>query len=248
MQAAALEAYAGIEAILRALYPFDSDALVHRATTLNAEAGSHPVPQDPRELDAVRAAGERTLQDFPYFVWRYGERGRRFTDSDGGWLLTLVKYPQERIDHQVAWLGGVLATRGMPRVLLQRHLERLYEALRLRMPEPQAPYGKLLSAADKIAAAQRRIIGDAEVEQLSTDFERAITAEWHRRLPGTAQIVIGAVVDEAAGLAGTLDSVMSSTVHRHRGLSRRLCRGRALFAAAGEGPDRNALSHASRTR
>jgi hypothetical protein len=204
-----LEAYAGIESVIEALHPMDPDAVVRRATQLNPEAGHHPVPQDPRELQAVRAAGERTLQDFPYFIWRYAERGRRFTDSDGGWLVTLVEYPQARIDRQVAWLGQVLATRGMPRVLLRRHLERLYEALRLRMPEPQAPYHRLLAAADALAAAQRAVIGDADVDRLAAGFEGAIAAEWRDRLPGTAQIIIGALADEQSGLAGTRDSVLS---------------------------------------
>jgi heme oxygenase len=206
VETAVLEAYAGIEAVLQALYPFDQDALALRATTLNAEAGTHPIPQDPRELEAVREAGERTLREFPYFVWRYGERGRRFTDSDGGWLVTLVQYPQGRIDRQVAWLGQVLATRGMPRILLQRHLERLYEALRSRMPEPQADYDRLLTAADTLADARRNAISDDAVDWLAADFDRAIGADWQRRLPGSGLILIGAVADEDAGLRGALES------------------------------------------
>jgi heme oxygenase len=206
VESAVLEAYAGIEAVLRALCPFDRDALVLTATSLNAEAGAHPIPQDPRELEAVREAGERTLQDFPYFIWRYGERGRRFTHSDGGWLVTLVKYPQGRIDRQVAWLGQVLATRGMPRILLQRHLERLYEALRSRMPEPQADYDRLLTAADKLAEARRDAISDDDVDRLAAEFDRAIGTDWLSRLPGSGLILISAVADEDAGLRGALES------------------------------------------
>lgn len=207
--AAALEAYAGIEAILRALHPVDAEALVRKVASINPEAGTHPISQDPLELEAARHAGDRCLRAFPYFIWRYGERGRRFTDSDGAWLVTLVRYPQARIERQVAWLGHVLATRGMPRILLQRHLELLYEELRLRMPEPQAAYERLLVAADGMANTRRARLSDEELDRLTDRFERAVGSDWRSRLPGAALIIVGAVVDEDAGLVGTLDSVRS---------------------------------------
>lgn len=204
---AAIEAFEGIQDILSALHPFEPDSLAVLAASLNPEAGIHPIPQDPRELEAARQAGIRSLQAYPYFVWRYGERGRRFTDSDGAWLVTLEKYPQARIDRQVAWLGGLLATRGMPRILLQRHLELLYEELILRVPEKQDRYAKLLAAADRLAEARRARIGDADLERIDEAFERAAGPDWRARLPGSGMILTGAVADEHAGLEGTLASV-----------------------------------------
>lgn len=206
---AALEAFEHIGRLLEALYPFDPDKLIMAVTTLNPEAGSHPIPQDPREIDAARRAGERCLLEYPYFVWRYGERGRRFTDSDGAWLATLVKYPQPRIDRQVVWLGGVLAPRGMPRLLLQRHLELLYEELRLRVPHKQADYEKLVAASDRLAMERRACIGDDVLDAISRRFDHAVDPDWRRRLSGTGAILVSAVADERAGLAGTLENVQS---------------------------------------
>lgn len=207
--AAAHEAYDGIADILSALHPFDRATLVRSATSLNPEAGTHPIPQDPLELEAARRAGERCLLEFPYYVWRYGERGRRFTNSDGAWLVTLTKYPQARVDRQITWLGEVLATRGMPRILLQRHLELLFEELRLRLPEPHIDYDKLLRAANKLAADRRVYITDTQMDQLCGAFEQAIGTDWRMRLPGAGMIIISAVADEEAGLAGTLSNVTS---------------------------------------
>jgi heme oxygenase len=206
---AALETYRGIEGVLSALYPFDPDQLVLSATSLNADAGAHPVTQDPLELEAARRAGERSLEAYPYCIWRYGERGRRFADSDGAWLVTLVNYPQALVNRQVAWLGGVLATRGIPRLLLQRHLELLHQELCLRVPGPKADYRKLLIAADSLADIRRAYLSDADLDRLCSSFDRAIGPDFRARLPGVAAIIISALIDEASGLTGVRDSVGS---------------------------------------
>jgi hypothetical protein len=117
----ACEAFEGLARVFRALYPVNQEALRTLVTSLNPEAGSHPIPSDPRELQAAVRAGERCWQRFPYFSQRYGHRGEKFTSSDSAWLVTLVEYDQARVHQQVAWLGQVLAARGMPRLLLETH-------------------------------------------------------------------------------------------------------------------------------
>jgi hypothetical protein len=47
---------------------------------------------------------------------------------------------------QVAWLGGVLASRGMPRITLERQLFYLHEELIKAVPDRQADYDQLLVA------------------------------------------------------------------------------------------------------
>ena len=205
--AAAVEAFEKIHQGIDALYPFDQESLVLKVTSLNPEAGSHPIPQDPREIEAAQRAGERCLREYPYFIWRYGERGRRFTDSDGAWLVTLVNYPQARIDRQIAWLGGVLATRGMPRLLLQRHLELLYEELLLRVPEQHENYAKLLVAADKLAEQRKASLSDEVLDRVQQDFDQTVGPVWRNRLRGTGTILASAVADEHTGLPGVLDNV-----------------------------------------
>ena len=177
------------------------------ATALNAEAGMHPVTQDPLELDAVKRASGRALEEFPYLVWRFGERGRRFTDSDGAWLVTLVRSPQAQVNREILWLGSILAHRGIPRLVLQRHLELLHDALCQRVPGAQAHYRKLLVAADLLAAMRRASVDDSDFERLGDAFDQRIGPDLRRRLPGVAAIVIGALVDDASGMAGALANV-----------------------------------------
>lgn len=59
------------------------------ARDLNPEAGRHEVTMDGRELEAVRRASDRSWSEFPYYDARFGERGRRFSLSDGAWIVTL---------------------------------------------------------------------------------------------------------------------------------------------------------------
>ena len=57
---------------------------------LNPSAGDVPLPEDQREIDAALRAGPITHRIFPYFDWRYGDRGRKFTESDSAWPAWLV--------------------------------------------------------------------------------------------------------------------------------------------------------------
>lgn len=206
---AAQEAFRLVSDLFDALYPFDNDALVFSVGGLNPEAGAHPIPQDPREIEAAQRAGSRCLAEYPYFVERYGERGRRFTDSDGAWLVTLATYDQARIDRQITWLAKVLATRGMPRNLLQRHLELLYEELQRLIPENETLYQKLLIASRRLGNERRGFIDDGTLLELAHRFADAVKNDKSADTSGVAAILVNAVIDEASGLTGTLDSVCS---------------------------------------
>ena len=169
---AACEAFEGLARVFGALYPVNQEALRTLVTSLNPEAGSHPIPSDPRELQAAVRAGERCWQRFPYFSQRYGHRGEKFTSSDSAWLVTLAEYDQARVHQQVAWLGQVLAARGMPRLLLETHLELLYEELTSAVPEKQAAYQKLWNAARQLAETRRRHCGRGPVAKVGGELRR----------------------------------------------------------------------------
>lgn len=204
----ATEAFNGLQQMLAALFPFASDRLAREVASLNPEAGAHAMTQDPAEIEAALRAGVRCRQAFPYFAWRFGERGWRYTQSDGAWLVTLAGLDQGVVDAQVQWLAGLLAARGMPSLLLQRHLELLYEELRGQVAAPPgSEYGRLLRAADLLAEQRRTLILDAELDLLTQAFEGAIGLDWRHRLPGTAPMLVSAVTDRARGLRGAVDSL-----------------------------------------
>jgi len=93
---------------------------------INPEAGNHPIPEDEREIQAALQASNRGWAEFPYYQQRYGERGKRFSDSDTCWLATLVTLDPESLQKQIDWLCRMLSTRGMPSILLEHSLRYLY--------------------------------------------------------------------------------------------------------------------------
>ena len=177
------------------------------AAAVNPYAGLHPVTASPAELQAVRRATDAALRETPYYLERYGERGRLFGGSDGAWLVTLCGGDTEYVERQVLWLGRVLSSRGVPRWLLQRYLRLLHDEV-ASVADTGARCTALLHAAGMLAAQQRRHIGDADAHALATAFELRADAAWLARLPGMGRILVGAVADEAAGIPGAAASVV----------------------------------------
>jgi hypothetical protein len=177
------------------------------ARTLNPEAGSHVVTSDARELAAVEAASARSFAAFPYYRLRYGDRGRRFGASDGAWLAALAREPEERVAAQVAWLGGVLSARGMPRRLLEVHLAFLAEELDRAVPERSAEHERLRTAGSHLALARAAHVDDAALRELGATFEAEVGERWRTPLRGTGEILASAVADERCGLLRAVPSV-----------------------------------------
>jgi len=201
------EVYGGFRAIFDALHPRAPEGGL-TAMSLNPEAGRHAIPKDPREIGAAAWAGRQSWLEFPYFEARYGERGRRFTLSDGAWLVTLCELPADQVDSQVAWLVRVLAARGMPSVLMERHLELLHEQLVADAPADPGRYAPLRGAAERLAAARRSRLSDARVDALAQRFEAQVAALDGAAIPRVAPLVASAVVDEALGRAGAVRSLV----------------------------------------
>jgi hypothetical protein len=164
------------------------------ASSINPEAGNYPITEDPRELRAAQAAGTRCLQEIPYVAQRYGERGRRFTDSDGAWLCTLKGVAVTR---QVFWLGRVLAGRGMPRIVLERHIEILVEELRKAVP------GGDYSSLEEAGKALKRERQAHFSEERGQELARAFPYDG-----SLARLLIAAVADEKAGVVNSVESLM----------------------------------------
>lgn len=177
------------------------------ARQLNPEAGTHPIAADPREVRAAMDADERSRREFPYYQARYGARGARFGASDGAWIATLAEFGQDGVNRQVLWLGEVLSSRGMPRWLLERHLEVLHGALAEALPEREPEYAKLLRAAGMLRAQRQGQIGEEDFGVLAREFESDVGPEWSRRLPGMGGILVAAVVDEKLGIGRAVPSV-----------------------------------------
>ncbi|HEU0298555.1 MAG TPA: hypothetical protein VFR37_03855 [Longimicrobium sp.] len=175
------------------------------AQAVNPFAGWHPIASTPEEMEAAHRATERSLREHPYYLARFGERGRLFGGSDGGWLLSLCRGEAEFVERQVLWLGHVLASRGMPRWLLRRHLEVLHEELVRAVPASRC--AALLGAAEMLRTLQQEHLPEEDARALAAAFDDAADPEWVARLPGMGRILAAAAADEAAGIARAAASV-----------------------------------------
>jgi heme oxygenase len=207
--AAAVDFFARLADIFRALYPFTPESRTILVTSINPEAGRHAVPVDPLEVAAAIRAGDQCWERWPYFPQRYGERGLRFARSDAAWKVTLCHYDPAQISQQIRWLGRVLAGRGMPTMLLQDQLEVLVHELTAVVPARRSLYEKLLPPAAELLAARRQYLPDERVAELSAAFDRAVGPAWAARLPRTGTLLACAVADECEGSPLAVTSLQS---------------------------------------
>ena len=185
------------------------------ANAVNPHAGTHPITADAAELEAAHAAADRALEEFPYYLERYGERARLFGASDGAWLATLRDREADEIGREVLWLGSVLASRGMPRWLLERHLQVLHEELVKRVPERSAFYAVLLNGATILRERRLTYLSEHDLRELDAAFA-ARAGSPAERLPGMGAILVAAVADEAGGLPGVVERVTEWAADRSR--------------------------------
>jgi hypothetical protein len=178
------------------------------AASLNADAGHHGITADPREVEAAVRAGEETLRRVPYVTWRFGDRGRRFGHSDSAWLAGLTWLAQEELERQIGWLGELLSARGMPRLLLERHLIVLREALAAAVPERAGDYAKLGVAAEHLRRVRVNHVAETSAARIAAGFDAAVGEEWASERVGVGELLVAAVADEHAGVEHAVSSLM----------------------------------------
>jgi heme oxygenase len=198
----AIEAFEGFEQISMAVDPSHPKRL-RLAEQLNPDAGTHAVPDDLREISAALRAGEQSYREVVYYPARYGEHGLGFIRSDSAWLVTLTREGDVQLLRQTAWIGRVLAARGMPRVLLEQHLELLYRALVAEKPE--GLYGGLLRGAAALRAERLAALPgfDALVESFADRFGNG------QIIPGreAAMLLASAAADEKQEVPNAVESL-----------------------------------------
>lgn len=201
---AARESFSGARALLDALHPPRALAPTH---WLNRDAGGHPITLDVDELRAALRAAEATWEEFPYYAGRFGERGRQFCWSDSAWLVTMGGQAEEQVWKHVSWQGRLLAPRGMPRLLLERHLVGLYRELVRAKPSLEESHSVLPRVAERLAWERRRFIDDPVLRMLGADFEARVGPDWSRRMRGSGELLAAAVADECGGIPEAVDSM-----------------------------------------
>ena len=204
------------------------DVTVAPSGALNPDAGDHPITGDARELAAAARASQRSLEEFPYYQLRYGERAARFGGSDGGWLAWLCSATPSFAREQIRWLGVVLASRGMPTLLLERHLRLMHEELVAAIPEKRASYRILLTAANELRAARAKVIDETTASRIADEFREV----WSSHAPEMGRILVAAVADERSGIERAAASIEEWAVDGERFAVQWVEAVRATLAAA----------------
>lgn len=173
---------------------------------LNSEAGQVPVPSDPVEIAAAVRANRIMWRALPYLGFRYGERGKRFGNSDSAYFLTLLGYDQEMINRQIDWMVGLLAPRGMPSFVIEAHLRALYRVLR-RTSKNNPCIDSLLRAAERLRDLRRAHFSDEEIAAFGARFAARAGFPDSRLTRGVGSLLACAVADELNGLKLAVDGV-----------------------------------------
>ncbi|MCC5789086.1 MAG: biliverdin-producing heme oxygenase [Opitutales bacterium] len=195
--------FTGFREVAAALYPFSSDEVQILAESLNPHAGNHLVPDDPQEIETARAAALECWQAFPYLERRYGLRGRLYADSDGAWLATLPSLNMKTAINQVNWFGSLLATRGMPTVILEDKLQRLAASYTTTFPEHPERAKRFKALAEHLREKRLECIPETIAHNLSRRFRNRLN-EACPDFPEAPDLLIAAVADEANGAQGAV--------------------------------------------
>ncbi len=171
------------------------------AAAVNFEAGHHVIATDAVLLRAAVRAGHRSLEEMPYYRIRYGHRGLRFTTSDSAWLVGMVGAGEGVVSQQVGWVARVLAVRGMPTWLLQRHLDALVEEVAGAVPD--ADVTGLAATGDALAAQRRAHVADAALrraDDLVAEVLADVASPPAEAIPRVGAVLAAAHADVAAGV------------------------------------------------
>ncbi len=193
-----VDIYKALELFHEALYPFSSEHIGITASSLNPEAGDHPVPQSRDELNAAIKAGQQCRDEFSYYGKHYGERGQKFTNSDVAWLAALSGQSVEIVSNQVLWLGRVLSSRGMPLLLLERQVQLLVE--NLQQLKGTVSVEALQAVATEMYNQRCSIITQDNFDKLCAVLSHAIPSATGIEFPDLPHILVGSQIDRIAGM------------------------------------------------
>jgi len=190
--------------ICASLYPFSERDLMHHVAEINFEAGDHAIPQNPLEVELALRVGRRAWEQYPYLQCRFGERGRRFTNSDSCWLVTLTHMPDETVTKNLTWLRTVLSARGVPTVILETHVREISQELRFEFGEHLDGHHRMDQFLSNLELERKKISGERDFSHLVEEFERQFSSCAGFRVKSAAQLITSAWIDERSGITGSL--------------------------------------------
>ena len=204
----AIDCFEQLAKICAALFPYsDQDLKHHHVAGINFEAGNHAMPQNPLEIALALRAAAIAWKEHPYLECRFGERGQRFTRSDSCWLVALTHLPVDTVTKSLSWLRAVLASRGIPTVILKGHLQAIRRAIGVDFPdqtEMRSRFDPFLSSLE----AEPQALGVAEAHsQLIKEFDPQLRACAGLKIAFAPELITSAWIDERVGIGGSFAAV-----------------------------------------
>ena len=123
--------------------------------------------------------------------------------------MFLVTQSDGRIIQQIDWLWSVLANRGMPGLLLERHLLFLRSCLRRCSHRPQEVYDKITLATDYQKARRLAVQTEDQLQQIATLFANRLPVLPPRLAYGTGELLASALADLRRGAPSAVSSLTS---------------------------------------
>ncbi len=223
----AIEMYEALERFHEALLPFTPDSLGFTASSLNPEAGEHPVSQNSAVMAAALRAGQQCREEFSYYEKRYGERGRRFTASDVAWLAALADYSADVALSQVQWLGRVLSSRGMPLLLLERQVQLLVE--NMSKIKPPIHTASLQSVVDVLRTERCRTISQDRFDEVCRKLDVTIFYGKIVEFSDLPALLVASQVDLMSGIPECRALIMEWLAETELLSSKELCQVHAIL-------------------
>jgi len=198
---AAKTAFDGIAELAMAAFPFEPAELRHRVTAINPEAGRHAMPQSDTEIARALRCAAAAWKRYPYLEARYGERGRRFTQSDSCWLVSLYDMDEAVVVKSLRWLRGVLAGRGLPSCILVSHLQVIDEDIRRDDAQRAGQARGFRTVINHFQAECDIYLPPAVGRDLTERWQQTLDACAGPHTANAAELLIAARVDTAIGMA-----------------------------------------------
>jgi hypothetical protein len=203
IEISAVAAFAGLEKIQLSLLPFSEESLRHNVTSINPEAGSHEMPEDPVEIDVALRAGLRTWKQFPYLEQRFGDRGKRFTASDSCWLLSLITLEYNSIKKNIEWLRAVLSSRGIPSLILAKHMQELSTEFEMAIPSRAGTTENFRRVTSELTSERLKYLPQADYKKITAIYQADLNSISGDLDP--LSLLISARVDELSGVEGAYE-------------------------------------------
>lgn len=117
--------------------------------------------------------------------------------------------PEAKVVADAKWLRSVLTNRGMPSLLLERHLVTLGRMIQKRIRPADGRGEKLLHAAQGLRADQVGHVEEAEAASLAAGFASGLGAPVSRLLLGTGELLAAAIADARGGARKSVGSLVA---------------------------------------